>query len=422
MRQKILEAFLNAGRVCTDTRNIIPGSIFFALKGANFNGNEFALAAIEQGCEFAVIDEAAYSGPRCILVDDVLTSLQELAYDYRMTFDIPFLAITGSNGKTTTKELVAAVLEKKFKVHFTQGNFNNHIGVPLTLLSMSKDTEFAVIEMGANHQREIAALAEIAAPDYGLITNIGKAHLEGFGGIQGVKKGKGELYDFLREHDGKILVNQSTQFLSEMAEGIRSAPYYAEGGPLKLDVVETNPTVAFTCTLASKPIQTNLTGAYNMNNFATAIAVGQEFGVANADIVSALEEYMPTNQRSQIHKTDRNTIILDAYNANPSSMSLALANLAKMEADKKFFIIGDMLELGDESEAEHAKIIQEAEALNLQGILVGSEFGEIGGHSFVWFDNGPAAEAYLNELTLENQLILLKGSRGIKLETLLDSL
>ncbi|NNE55253.1 MAG: UDP-N-acetylmuramoyl-tripeptide--D-alanyl-D-alanine ligase, partial [Flavobacteriales bacterium] len=256
MREQLLERFLESGRVCTDTRNIVEGSIFFALKGANFNGNEYAHQALQDGCSYAVIDEEKHAHDRCILVDDVLSSLQQLALDFRNSFDIPVVGITGSNGKTTTKELMAAVLEQKFRVHVTQGNFNNHIGVPLTLLAMPLDSEIAVIEMGANHQKEIAELCAISNPTHGLITNIGRAHLEGFGGIEGVKKGKGELFDHLRATNGIAFVNTSAKHLSHMATGLQTEEYASIGGHFALEVLETDPTVVFTSKLSPNPVRT----------------------------------------------------------------------------------------------------------------------------------------------------------------------
>lgn len=422
MREKLFEAFQAHPIICTDTRKIEEGSIFFALKGENFDGNQYAHKALEAGCALAVVDDHNLpSNPKLLVAADVLTSLQELAEDYRNSFDIPFIAITGSNGKTTTKELMHAVLSKQYRVHATAGNFNNHIGVPLTLLSMPQDTEIAIIEMGANHVGEIANLCTIAHPGYGLITNIGKAHLEGFGGVEGIIKGKGELYDYLREEEGLVFRNTDADHLGTMAEGMNQILYSANGGELNITLVQEDPTVSFDSDLGPT-VHTQLTGRYNMHNFATAISIGQYFDVPDEEICHALAEYSPSNKRSQIEKTERNTVILDAYNANPTSMMLALDNLAVMEAESKFFVMGDMMELGADSHAEHQSIVTQALSHGLQGILVGPEFGSVDQKGFEHFTTNSAAAKHLAQLNLSDHLVLVKGSRGIKLEEVMPSL
>ena len=422
MRFNLLEAFLSSHKVCTDTRQIEPGAIFFALKGGNFDGNQYAQRALEAGCSLAVVDDPSLpSQPDFFKVDDVLLCLQHLAEDYRKTFSIPILAITGSNGKTTTKELVHATLSEKYRVHATAGNFNNHIGVPLTLLAMPKDTEIAIIEMGANHVGEIAALCQIAHPDFGIITNIGKAHLDGFGGLQGVIKAKSELYEYIRSTGGKIFRNADVDHLEALANGLNQVSYHSKNGQNKLKVTRANPTVTFTSSIGSQTT-TQLTGVYNMHNFAAAIAVGQYFEVSDDDILKSIRNYTPTNKRSQIEKTNRNTVILDAYNANPTSMKLALENLAAMEAEQRFFIIGDMMEMGEDSRIEHKKALQLSQDLGLQGILVGKEFGALDQSILPHFATNIEATEYLKKLDLKDHLILIKGSRGIKLEDVMPSL
>lgn len=422
MRSKLLAAFLESKAICTDTRQIAPGAIFFALKGDNFDGNKYAKQALNSSCSLAVVDDPTLEDHAGFFkVDDVLTALQHLAEDYRNTFDIPFLAITGSNGKTTTKELADAVLSKKYRVHATAGNFNNHIGVPLTLLAMPADTEIAIIEMGANHVGEIADLCQIAHPNFGMITNIGKAHLDGFGGLGGVIKAKSELYVYIRENGGRIFRNVDVEHLDAHAAGMEETIYHSEAGSLQLHVTRANPTVSFSSVLGGES-KTQLTGVYNMHNFASAIAIGQHFDVPNEDILAAIQGYTPTNKRSQIEKTSRNTVILDTYNANPTSMTLALQNLSAMEANQKFFVIGDMMELGSASQEEHQKIVQLADELSLPGILVGKEFGKVDQTKLEHFDSNAEAAEHLESINLHDYLILVKGSRGIKLEDVMPSL
>jgi UDP-N-acetylmuramoyl-tripeptide--D-alanyl-D-alanine ligase len=418
------------GQVSTDTRKLKKGSVFFALKGDNYNANEFVSKALEQGCSYAVADDPKFvNDPRILLVQDTLTALQHLARYHRAQLSIPFIAITGSNGKTTTKELINAVLSKKYKTLATVGNLNNHIGVPLTLLSIEIDHEVAIIEMGANHQGEIDMLCNIADPDYGIITNIGKAHLEGFGGIEGVKKGKSELYKYLLAKKGKVFVHADDDVLYELAVQNDKITY----GTKKLyDVIgKLNESAAqvefawktrYTATeLKNAPlIKTQLVGIYNYYNLLCAACVGTTFHVPENDINAALQEYSPSNSRSQLQRTDKNTLILDYYNANPSSMSAAIENFSKLEADNKMLVLGDMLELGDESIKEHKLVIDLLKNKKLDNfILVGPVFQSIGeGRAFP--DSGEALK-YLKNLNIQGSTVLIKGSRGIKLENVLEA-
>jgi len=431
---ELYELYLRSGqKICTDTRRIEPGAIFFALKGDNFNANEFAAKAIESGCSYAVIDEEKYhTGKSTLLVNDVLSTLQQLATLHRNQLNIPVLAITGSNGKTTNKELIAAVLSRKYSTLATVGNLNNHIGVPLTLLSLKAQHEFAVIEMGANHQREIAQLCEIAQPDFGLITNIGKAHLEGFGGIEGVKKGKGELYDFLRTRNAKAFVNGDDPVLYDMAFQNDKITY----GCKKLyDVIgkdcSNSETVSFkyTTRYGEKDfnklpvIKTHIFGHYNLVNCLAAACIGNYFKVEDQQIREALENYIPSMNRSQILRTDRNTLVLDAYNANPNSMKAAIENFASHPAAEKYMLLGDMFELGDFSGSEHQEIVNFIKEKKLQNVvLVGKEFFQSQANGYPKFKTVEECRAYLSEKKISGATILIKGSRGMKMESLQDLL
>jgi UDP-N-acetylmuramoyl-tripeptide--D-alanyl-D-alanine ligase len=381
--QDLFQLFSTHPSIRIDSRKVQKGDLFFALKGERFDGNKFAIPALEAGAFRAIVDDPSLrTHPGCVWVEDVLESLQALAHFYRQQFSVPVLGITGSNGKTTTKELVAAVLSKKYKVHFTQGNLNNHIGVPLTLLAMPLDTEFAVIEMGANHQGEIDFLSRIADPDFGLITNIGKAHLEGFGGVEGIKKGKSELYRYLAEKEGTVFINRSERFLEDLAAPVTDKVFYGKSEkevdfqidltrerPYLQVAVKTNPPIT---------IDTQLHGAYNYGNIATAAAVGQYFEVAPADIASAIAAYVPENNRSQLIQKGELTIVLDAYNANPTSMANALESFASLEGNPKMVILGDMLELGEASMEEHRRILSLVQTLPIDKVvLVGPEFGTV---------------------------------------------
>jgi len=418
---KLYQHFLNSSGVCTDTRKITPGCIFFALKGDNFNGNQFAAKALEAGAGFAVVDDSEVAnGPHYILVEDVLSTLQGLATYHRLQFKAPVIGITGSNGKTTTKELIREVLAQKFNVQATVGNLNNHIGVPLTMLSLESDTEIAIIEMGANHLREIAELCKICLPDFGIITNIGKAHIEGFGSYEGIKKTKGELYQHIRDNGGMLFRNSDDKVLAELAQDLPSSNYGIDTGTVRGKLVKNSPFVSFswqTDTVNSETIDTQLVGVYNLTNMLAAVTIGNHFEVSPEQIKKALENYLPSNNRSQVVKTKANTLILDAYNANPTSMTAALENFAAMDGDGKFLILGDMLELGHESSTEHQNIVELASSLGLNdGILVGAEFKSIDQDQFPCFDSTTEAIKHLEKASLKEALILIKGSRGIRLE------
>lgn len=423
---QLLELFLKQKSVCTDTRKITEGAIYFALKGDNFNGNKFAIQALEDGCSYAVIDEL-HDEPndRCIIVKDVLTTLQQLANNYRNHLkNLTVIGLTGSNGKTTTKELIRDVLKMKYQVFATHGNLNNHIGVPLSLLSINPTDEFAIIEMGANHIKEIEFLSDIAQPDFGMITNIGKAHLEGFGGIEGVKKGKSELFEFLKQKNKKAFVNTNIPFVSELVKEIDSIEYNSVGGQYKVSITQKSPTLSFELTVDDEEyvVESNFTGEYNIHNLMAAAKIGLYFEVAIADIVEALSSYVPENSRSQIVKTGKNTLIMDAYNANPTSLENALINLAEMNGEK-FFVIGDMLEMGEHSTIEHRQILQLVSDLNLKGIVVGEHFILASlSSNILSFENNIDARQFLLENNINNCTILIKGSRGIRLETVVDVL
>jgi UDP-N-acetylmuramoyl-tripeptide--D-alanyl-D-alanine ligase len=423
--EQLYEKFKTHPVVCTDTRNIIPGSLFFALKGANFNGNSFAAQALENGAAYAVVDEAAaVHNDRCLLVPDVLEALQQLARHHRRQFSIPVIAITGSNGKTTSKELISTALAAKYNTLFTKGNLNNHIGVPLTLLGLNAPHEMAVIEMGANHQGEIALLCSIAEPDYGIITNIGKAHIEGFGGVEGIIKGKTEMYSWIRSRSGMLFVNADDAVLAKHAAGIPSKTYgYVPTADVVCIHAEANPFVKFSWTSKTpgNEIQSQVVGLYNLPNFLAAVCISLHFGVAPEKINEALANYVPSNSRSQLMEKGSNTILLDAYNANPSSMQAALDNFAQMKAANKLLILGDMLELGDAAEQEHRRVIAQLEQNGFTDyMLVGPLFSKTGKPEHCFADARAAAEK-LKSRALQNTLILVKGSRGIKLEQVLDA-
>lgn len=425
---QLYSIFQQYPHIITDTRKLIKGGIFFALKGGNFNGNLFALQALKEGAAYAVIDEDLQSNDdRLLIVDDVLKALQHLATYHRIQTKIPVLAITGSNGKTTTKELIAAVLSKKYNVNYTQGNLNNHIGVPLTLLSITAENNFAVVEMGANHQKEIELLASIAQPDFGLITNIGKAHLEGFGGIEGVKKGKGELYQNLMNNQKLIFIQKNSDALCELLNDYKKFISYGTNHEFDIygSAISGN---EFLKVAIEKPfdtiIQTKLTGNYNLDNVLVAVAVGNHFGVSSSDIKAAIENYEPSNQRSQIIRKENATIVLDAYNANPSSMQVALENFNKSFDGYKVIALGEMLELGDESEQEHERIgqlIKENKPQQL--ILVGKNFKKVAvSFNANYFETSDAATEWLKANLPSNFTILIKGSRGSKMEKLLEAI
>lgn len=421
--------------ICTDSRQITPGCIFFALKGEKFDGNQFAQQALLQGAAYCVVDDPAgvVDRERCLKVSDTLSALQQLATHHRRQFDIPVVAIGGSNGKTTTKELATAVLSSHYPCHATRGNLNNHIGVPLTLLAMPADTEIAILEMGTNQPGDLEQLCSIARPTHGLLTNIGKEHLEGLGSLAGVKKAEGELYHYLAQHDGCVFVNTSEKHLKAMARANRKQVWYAAAA-----VLDPHDSIIDVKLLAQTPfvhaaflseqnqpveVQAQLIGRHNFHNIMTAIALGVYFKVPAAKIKAAIEGYQPANNRSQLLHRSSNTIYLDAYNANPSSMRAALETLKVVPAKKKVAILGDMLELGAESQKEHHDILRMAARLGLdQLVFVGPEFERCkpARSSALFFPNTAAAKVWFEQQRFDNAFILLKASRGIGLEKVLD--
>lgn len=429
--EEIYKIYKRHSTICTDTRAISSDALFFALKGPNFNGNTFSDQALQQGAAFVIIDEEKYvKDERYLLVEHGLKALQDLANYHRRQLHIPFLAITGSNGKTTTKELVRSVLSKKYKTLATKGNLNNHIGVPLTILSIDQDIEFAVIEMGANHQGEIESYCKIAEPDYGLVTNVGKAHLEGFGGFEGVKRGKRELYHWLDEHGKMIFINGDNEYLGEMASSI---------DPRKFILYGTNSAFhTFGILRKSQPFleidwksgkqqgmhTSQLIGEYNFENILAAIAVGNFFGVEAHLIDSAVSSYVPDNSRSQKIQKGSNNIILDAYNANPSSMEAALRNFSSLPVKDKVICIGDMAELGDDTDKEHKKIVNLLKEIPYQQlILVGENFGKYASEiSCIPFESANAAALWIKENPILSKTILIKGSRSTQMEKILEAL
>ena len=404
--------------VDTDTRKIRKGSIFFCLKGDNFNGNEFAAEAIKIGASYAVIDEEKYNTlPNTVLVQNVLETLQKMANFHRKQLALPIISLTGSNGKTTTKELINAVLSKKYETAATAGNLNNHIGVPLTLLSMTPKTEIGIVEMGANHLKEIEFLCNIAEPNYGLITNFGKAHLEGFGDFEGVIKAKSELYDFLRLNKGTVFINTDDALQVKQSSGINAIEFNSNA----IKFVEASPfvKVQFKNTI----IESNLIGKYNYNNIAVAVAVGNYFDISENDIKTAIENYIPVNNRSQIIQKGSNKIILDAYNANPSSMQAALENFAQLKDTNKIVFLGDMFELGKDSKTEHEKIANLATSCNFSKVfLIGKAFSTTSVKNAYVSESFESFKNSTNYSNINNATILIKGSRGMALERLLDLL
>ncbi len=470
---ELYQLYLQHPSIQTDTRKLQKGDIYWALKGPNFNGNLFAEKALEMGAAYAVADEpvapkavhqtthetthkAKYEAPhnRIILVDDCLIALQALAKYHREQFDIPFIAITGSNGKTTTKELVATVLASHFITATTEGNLNNHIGVPLTLLKIKKGTEIAVIEMGANHQQEIAGYCTYTEPTHGIITNCGKAHLEGFGGVEGIRKGKGELYDYLRVHDGKVLRYADYDYLQEMSQGIAKTFDYGQSSGdvqgqiisqefdqeqifIKEPVLDSN-TLSTPQTHSPKTstpflkvnitkgfatptaIHTQLVGDYNLPNVLCAVAIGVYFKVPEAKIIAAIENYAPSNSRSQLMQLGSNQIILDAYNANPSSMKLAIENFARLSVTGKVLMLGGMMELGEESIAEHEAIAALIDQHHWDHVVfVGGDFSKIK-HHYLYFSDSLAAKAWFLAQEFNNAYLLVKGSRSMQMEKIIQ--
>ncbi len=427
--EQLYQYFITCTSVTTDSRNCPEGSLFFALKGENFDGNKFALSSLERGCRYAVVDDVQYAiDGRFLLVDNCLEALQQLAKMHRSRLKTPVIGITGTNGKTTTKELIAAVLSQKFNTLFTQGNFNNHIGVPLTLLQLKPEHEMAVIEMGANHPGEIKTLANISCPDFGIITNVGKAHLEGFGSFEGVIRTKGELYDYIRTNEGSLFVNLDNPILNDLSANITRVGYalaseeavvkgriISDGPFLKLDWKKSNEE-------SGNMVSTNLIGEYNAENVLAAICIGLHFGVTPRQINRALEDYQPTNNRSQFKETEKNHLIIDAYNANPTSMNASIINFSHMNAAKKAVILGDMFELGDQSQQEHQKIVDLLEKSAFDKvILVGERFGAIPS-DFIKIADTSSLIAYLEKEQLSGYTVLVKGSHGMRLDKCVDQL
>ncbi len=446
----LYDIFLKSSGISTDTRKITPDSLFFALKGDNFNANKFAAEALTKGAKFAVVDEAEYAtDERFILVNNVLYTLQKVANFHRNHLSIPIIGLTGSNGKTTNKELLSNVLSKKFRCYATKGNLNNHIGVPLSLLEITPQHDIAVIEMGANHQGEIRTLSSICEPTHGFITNIGKAHLEGFGGIAGVRKGKGELFDYLSASGGTVFVNENDETLKSMhaERQFKTSVFYGKMGE-RLAMQEENPMIQLSITNYQLPIinnqveiakdkylkakqeseivATHLSGAYNFDNMQTAFAVGRHFGVSAEDCLMAIAEYNPDNNRSQVIEKGSNTLYMDAYNANPSSMAASILNFINLKTDKqKIVILGDMFELGETTEAEHEALGELVKKGNFATVIL---FGEHIKHALkhlplaYYFNEKFSLHLWLNDKQFTSTAVLIKGSRGVKLESTVDFL
>lgn len=424
--EKLYERFKESGKVSTDTRQIAPGSIFFALRGDKFNANEFAAQALEKGASYAVVDDPAYAlNDRCLLVANVLETLQALAKYHRSKLTIPVIGLTGSNGKTTSKELVNVVLSTKYKTYCTKGNLNNHIGVPLTVLSIDSSYEIAVVEMGANHLGEIALLSSIANPTHGFITNIGKAHIGTFGGFENIIRGKSELYQHLITHDGVVFINSQNMILANMAKRFKNPYFYpAAGDYYQAQLIDADPFIRFKAENGDT-VQTQLMGAYNFENIATALCIGKFFGVDARDANRAVAEYVPGNMRSQIVKKGSNTIILDAYNANPSSMEAAILNLAAMQAPHKVVILGDMFELEEEADKEHQHIGELLKEKKFDRAYLCGQLMKSAQASFPearYFENKDLLVADLKANPITESTILVKASRGIGLETIVEYL
>lgn len=421
--EQLYKIFLAHPSIQTDTRKLKYGDLFFALKGPNFNGNLFAQQALEADAAYAITDEPVnFESEKIIQVDDVLTTLQLLAKHHRQQFTIPFIAITGSNGKTTTKELLHEVLSTTYKTYTTEGNLNNHIGIPITILKVKSDADIAVIEMGANHQKEIESYCAYTLPTHGLITNCGKAHLEGFGGEEGVKKGKGELFDYLSANNGIAFIMKDYDYLKEMSSGIGSIFTYGTydadiTGEIKNSTGFLN--VSITKGAVIDTIQTQLVGEYNLPNVLAAVAAGKYFKVSDDKIKWALENYNPSNSRSQLIEKGSNKFILDAYNANPSSMKAAIENFAKMEGNKKVLLLGGMMELGTESITEHQSIINVIDNYKWQAVvLVGGDYHKLK-HQYINLENSLQAKDWFNKQQFENTQVLIKGSRSMQMEKVL---
>jgi UDP-N-acetylmuramoyl-tripeptide--D-alanyl-D-alanine ligase len=423
--EELYNIYLQYPSVQTDTRKLKKGDLFFALKGPNFNGNLFAEQALESGAGYVIIDEKEFAtSDRTILVTDVLTTLQSLAKHHRQQLNIPFIAITGSNGKTTTKELIHAVLSSTYKTYTTEGNFNNHIGVPLTILKIGKDAEIAVIEMGANHLGEIASYCEISQPTHGLITNCGRAHLEGFGDEEGVRKAKGELFDHLQKHNGVAFVMCDYNYLNDMSKGIKEIIQYGTNGSyLAGKAIQSDPylKVQFNKGYFGL-VETNLVGSFNLPNVLAAVTIGKYFQVADDNIRTSLNNYKPSNSRSQLVEKGSNKIILDAYNANPSSMKLAIENFGGVQNNNKILVLGAMAELGTNSIKEHQEIVEEINKYDWSGVyLVGGDFLKFD-HPYNKYNSVADAGKLLQNQNIENAYLLIKGSRSTGMEKVLDYL
>jgi len=420
--EDIYELYKLSFKVVKDTREDVKNALYFSLKGESFNGNKYALEAVNNGANYAIIDEAQYKvDDRLILVDDVLLCLQQLARYHREQLNIPILALTGSNGKTTTKELINVVLNKKFKCLSTKGNLNNHIGVPLTLLSMTPEYNFGVVEMGANHQLEIEALCEIAQPDFGYITNFGRVHLEGFGSFEGVIKGKTEMYKHLKDDDKSVFVNQEDPIQMENSSGINRTIFGGEGADCNVVFTDADPFVSIS--FEGIEINSKLIGAYNFANIAAAVCIGNYFGISALEIKDAIEGFIPNNNRSQIIQRASNKVIMDAYNANPNSMDAAICNLASLSDHKKVTILGDMFELGEDAMLEHQKIVDQLSAIDLAAVyLVGETFYKTNRlnsnmHKFRSFEE---FVKLFEGNSYTDTTFLIKASRGMALERTLD--
>ena len=431
--EDIYGLFRKCTGVTTDSRKCGPGLMFFALKGERFDGNNFVRGALEQGCPYAVMDNPEFyesTDSRMILVDNVLSTLQQVAALHRRTLGTPVIGITGTNGKTTTKELTNAVMSTTYNVLCTQGNLNNSIGVPLTVLGLEPEHEYAIVEMGASHPGDIKELVEVSQPDFGLITNVGKAHLLGFGSFEGVKRTKGELYDWLREHNGTAFVNRDNEHLQQMCAGLPLVEYGKPGQKGLLvegEVLECNPFVKFRWRSGEgnwHTVQTNLIGAYNVDNALAAITIGLKFGVTEQDASEAVAGYKPQNNRSQLTETGRNHLVVDAYNANPTSMAAALENFSMIQAQDKMLILGDMRELGEASDAEHKRIVEELRNYGFTEVwLVGSEFAKAAqGSGFRLFPDVEAVKEALKSEPVNGKTILIKGSNSIGLTKTITNL
>ena len=429
--EEIYKIYREHPSIQTDTRRLQKNDLFFSLKGPSFNGNLFAEQALEKGAAYVFVDEKiSFTDDRIIQTGDVLKTLQQLAHFHRQQFNIlpdgssriPFIAITGSNGKTTTKELLHEVLSTTFKTYTTEGNLNNHIGIPLTILKIKPDAEMAVIEMGANHLKEIEGYCEYAMPTHGLITNCGKAHLEGFGSLENVKKGKGELFVYLRNHNRIAFVNEDDTAVMELSSDIKNVIYYGSKGANSTGNVFKNDPFIEVKINSTPPmhIQTNLVGDYNLYNILAAVCIGKYFKINDEKIKNAIENYSPSNSRSQLIKRNNNTIILDAYNANPGSMKAAIENFANMKGNKKILLLGAMMELGTESEKEHAALISLIDKYNWEAVvLVGNSFRELK-HKYINYDAAFQVREWMQSRHIENAQILIKGSRSMQMEKVLE--